>query len=99
MRRHALNHNAITLSGQPAVLVYGYRMTPRNLTELRDMPSGPERIAAADQYIAEREDAIKEARAIRNADVRALVAEHGPAAAARMTGLSLSTVKLVRGQP
>lgn len=73
-------------------------MTPRTLAALRDLPPGPERIAAADAYISEREEAIREARAIRNADIRALVAEHGPAAAARMTGLSLSTVKLVRGQ-
>lgn len=73
-------------------------MNPRNLTELRALPPGPERVAAADQYIAERKAAIEEARAIRNADIRDLVAEHGPAAAARMTGLSLSTVKLVRGQ-
>lgn len=73
-------------------------MTPRNLTELRDMPPGLERIAAADAYIAERLSAIDDARAIRNADLRALVAEHGPAATARMTGLSLSTVKLVKGQ-
>lgn len=73
-------------------------MTPRNLTELRAMPPGSDRVAAADAYIAERESAIKEARALRNADVRALVAEHGPAVTARMTGLSLSTVKLVRGQ-
>jgi len=79
-------------------MVYGYRMTPRNLDALRAMPPGPERIAAADAYISEREDAIKEARAIRNADVRALVTEHGLATTARMTGLSLSTVKLVRGQ-
>lgn len=73
-------------------------MNPRNLAQLRDMPAGPDRIAAAGEYIAEREGAIEEARKIRNADIRALVAEYGPSAAARMTGLSLSTVKLVKGQ-
>lgn len=73
-------------------------MNPRNLDALRGMPPGPVRIAAADRYIAERETAIKDARAIRNADIRALVAEHGPAETARLTGLSLSTIKLVRGQ-
>ncbi len=73
-------------------------MTPRTLKELRDLPPGPERIAAARAYIAERENAISEAMAIRNADIRALIAEKGLAEAARMTGLSLSTVKLVKGQ-
>lgn len=61
------------------------------------MPAGPERIAAADAYIVARQEAIKEARAIRNADVRHLVAEHGLAATARMTGMPLATVKSVRG--
>lgn len=73
-------------------------MTLRNLDALRALPPGVERVAAADAYIAEREEAIKDARAIRNADIRALIAEHGLAATARLTGLSLSTVKLVKGQ-
>jgi len=73
-------------------------MTQHDLDALRALPPGPERIAAADAYIAECEEAVRQARTIRNGDIRVLVAEHGPAAVARMTGLSLSTVKLVRGQ-
>ena len=73
-------------------------MNPRNLDALRRMQPGPERIAAAGAYIAEREHAIEEARTIRNGDIRALVAELGPAKTARLTGLSLSTIKLVKGQ-
>lgn len=79
-------------------MVYGHHMKPRTLKELRDMPAGPDRIAAARAYIAEREDAIKEAMAIRNADIRALVAEKGIAETARITDLSQSTIKLVKGQ-
>lgn len=72
--------------------------SPANITELRALPSGVERIQAADAYIAARETAIREARTIRDGDVRALVAEHGPAEAARRAGLSLSTVKIIRGR-
>jgi hypothetical protein len=90
--------SVIRIAGQPATLVYGYRMTPRNLTELRALPAGAARVAAADHYIDEREDAIKQARAIRNADIRELVAEHGLAKTARLLDIPLSTVKAVRGQ-
>lgn len=75
---------------------------PRTLKELRDMPAGIDRIKAAGAYIAEREAAIEEARAVRNADIRELLAKEdrktGPAAIARATGLSISTIKLVKGQ-
>lgn len=73
-------------------------MTPRNLDELRDMAPGLARVAAAGAYIAERKAAIEAALAIRNADIRDLAAELGPAKTARLTNLSLSTVKLVKGQ-
>lgn len=71
---------------------------PPNINALRAMTPGPERIRAADDYIAQREEAIRDARRIRDDDIRALVAEHGPAEAARRSGRSLSTVKLVKGR-
>lgn len=73
-------------------------MTPRNLQELRDMAPGPDRVAAADHYITERMEAIKEARIIRNADIRSLVAEIGLAKTARLLHMSPSTIKAVKGQ-
>lgn len=63
------------------------------------MPPGLDRIKAADAYIAEREKAIKEARTIRDADVRGLIAEHGPAGARDLTGYSASTIRVIRGRP
>lgn len=71
---------------------------PRTLKELQDMPPGPNRIIAARAYIAEREHAIADALAIRNADIRELIGQKGLAETARITGLSLSTIKLVKGQ-
>ena len=73
---------------------------PRTLQELRETPPGFARIAAASAYIAEREAAIEDARAIRNADIRELLKDPkmGPAKIAHETGLSLSTIKLVKGQ-
>lgn len=62
------------------------------------MTPGPERIQAAGTYIGQREEAIQEARRIRDDDIRALIKAHGPAEAARRAGLSLSTVKLIRGR-
>lgn len=73
-------------------------MTPRTLDALRALPPGADRIAAASAYIAERQAAIDDARAIRNGDIRALVAKHGVAETSRMTGIPQSTVKLVKGQ-
>lgn len=67
------------------------------LDELRAMPPGPERVAAVQAWIPVQRDLIKQARRLRNADVRALCAEHGPAETARMLGMALSTVKSIRG--
>jgi hypothetical protein len=58
-----------------------------------------ERVHAAERYIARGLEKIREARALRDADLRALVAEHGASQTARLAGLSLSTVKLVKGRP
>lgn len=74
------------------------RMPPRTLEELRAMTPGPARVAAANAYIAQREEAIEEARRIRNADIRALVAKKGPAVTARILDMKLSTIKAVKGQ-
>jgi hypothetical protein len=69
------------------------------LDELRRMKPGTDRVKAITEYIEQGEAKIADARKLRDADIRALAAEHGPAQAARMSGLSLSTVKLVRGRP
>lgn len=58
-----------------------------------------ERIHAADAQIALIEAEISEALAIRDADVRGLIAEHGPAGARDLTGYSASTIRLIRGRP
>lgn len=63
------------------------------------MAPGIDRIKAADAYIAQREEAIRAARAIRDSDVRGLVDQHGPAKTRDMTGYSASTIKLIRGRP
>ena len=73
-------------------------VTVPNLQELRRMAPGIERIQAADAYIAEREQAIEEARKLRDADIRTLIELHGPAKAARLAGRSLSTIKIIRGR-
>ena len=69
------------------------------LDELRRMKPGTDRIQAISDYIAQGEAKIADARRLRDTDVRTLAQEHGPAKAARMSGLSLSTVKLLRGRP
>lgn len=73
--------------------------SPATLDALRALPPGPARIAAADAYIAARQDAIRAARAVRDADIRDLITDVGPAEAARVAGRSLSTIKLIRGRP
>jgi hypothetical protein len=59
------------------------------------MTPGAERIQAINAYIEQREQATKNARKLRDEDVRALVADHGPSQAAQKSGLSLSTVKSI----
>jgi len=70
-----------------------------NLEQLRRLKPGPERIRAIGEYITQGEQKIAEARRLRDGDVRTLVAEHGPAEAARQSGLSLSSIKLIKGRP
>lgn len=66
-----------------------------DLDELRAMPPGLDRIAAAEGCIANHEDAVREARRIRDDGIRAWAAEHGPAETARATGMPLPTVKVI----
>lgn len=61
------------------------------------MPLGPEKVKAAQVAVEELEELVKVARRMRNAYVREMVAEHGPSKTARLTGLSLSTVKGIQG--
>ena len=73
--------------------------SPRNLDQLRAMPPGLDRIKAADAYISEREEAIRQARSIRDGDVRTLVAAQGVAKVRDLTGYSASTIRVIRGRP
>lgn len=63
------------------------------------MKPGLSRIAAVAEYIEQGEAKIRDARKLRDDDLRDLAAEHGPAKAARLAGVSLSTVKLAVGRP
>jgi hypothetical protein len=73
--------------------------SPRNLDELRSIQDQIERVKAAVVYIDNGLAKIAEARAIRDAAIRALAAKHGPTEVARRTGVGLSTVKaLSRGR-
>lgn len=60
-------------------------------------PGGP-RAAAIAEYIAGGEEKLREARRLRDEDFRALAAEHGPSKAARLAGVSLSTMKIAVGR-
>jgi hypothetical protein len=71
---------------------------PSTVDELRQITDPVQLIHTADAYIAHREADIRDARALRDAAIGALAREHGPAAAARMSGRSVSTVKIARGR-
>jgi hypothetical protein len=69
-----------------------------SLVELEALPPGPDRIRAANAYIAAGEAKVRAARDLRNADLRELARSVGPARAARACGMVLVTVKgLLRG--
>ncbi|MBA2324697.1 MAG: hypothetical protein H0V92_12035 [Pseudonocardiales bacterium] len=68
---------------------------PVTLQQLRGMKPGPERIRAITTYIEQGEQTIRSLRKLRDEDVRALVADLGPAQAAQKSGLSPSTVKSI----
>jgi hypothetical protein len=65
------------------------------LAALRAMHPGAERIRALGNYIKEGEEQLREARKLRNGDVRTLVKDLGPAQVAKESGLSLSTIKSI----
>lgn len=73
-------------------------MTVNNLRELYEMPPGVERVKAVNDYIRARTEAIREARELRDDDIRVLIDEHGLAKAARMVKISLTTAKMIRGR-
>ena len=71
--------------------------TARTLDDLRGITDDEALVAAAGAYLDRVRAAQREARALRNAAVARLVLEHGPSEAARRAGLSLTTVKALRG--
>lgn len=68
------------------------------LDDLSKRTPGAERLGALTEYIAAGESKLRDARVLRDEDLRVLAAEHGKAKAARMAGVSLSTVKLAVGR-
>jgi hypothetical protein len=72
-------------------------MAVSNLDELRKL-SGVELITAAGDYITNGEQKIKEARHLRDVAIAQLADEIGFAATARRVGMSLSSVRVIRGR-
>jgi hypothetical protein len=70
--------------------------TPRNLDELRSVKDPAAKVAAAHAYIQQRQEAIAQARQIRDAALRQLAAQLGVTATARACRVSVSHVKAVR---
>lgn len=68
---------------------------PQTLDQLREMEPGPRRIDAISRYINQGEEKIRDARKLRDDDVRALVSEVGPTKAAEACGLGIHTVKAI----
>lgn len=73
-------------------------MTVSNLHELKAMAPGAARAAAIREYLEAGEAKLREARLLRDEDLRVLAGAHGPSKAARMGSVSLSTVKLAVGR-
>jgi hypothetical protein len=69
-----------------------------NLDQIAQRPPGLERAEALSAYIKVGEEKLRAARALRDEDFRALAALHGKAGAARLAGVSLSTIKLSVGR-
>lgn len=57
-----------------------------------------DRVRAATAYIEERQKAIDDARRIADKDIRVIIDEHGIRPAARITGLSVTTIKLIKAR-
>lgn len=62
------------------------------------MKPGATRAVAINEYIANGEAKLREARKLRDEDLRVMAENHGPSKAARQAGVSLSTVKLAVGR-
>lgn len=72
---------------------------PGSLDQVKSIRDREARIRAATEYIDHALAKATEARQVRDADVRALIEKYGPSEAARRSGLSLSTVRLIKGRP
>lgn len=77
---------------------YPVRMTeaPKTLAELKAIPDPAQRARAARLYIERADSAKRDAQAIRDDAIRLLLKSNGPTAVAKLCGVSLSLVKLVR---
>jgi hypothetical protein len=81
---------------------HGYRVADvtarpsQTLADLRGATDALAGVQAARSYIEQLEWEITEAIKIRDAYLRKLIADNGPAATARLTGYGLSTVKTAR---
>lgn len=71
-------------------------MTPRNLDELRAIREPAARAVAAKAYIEQREQAIKEARQLRDDAIRAYSETHSISETAVACEVSPATVKVIR---
>jgi hypothetical protein len=69
------------------------------LAAARTLALREDRIRAASICIEHFGACVEEARRFRDEEVRALIRQYGPAEAARRSGLSLSTIKLIKGRP
>lgn len=74
-------------------------MTPKTLADVTAIRDPAERARAAKLYIEERvEKARRDALAVRDEAIRLVLESNGPTATAKLCGVSVSTVKLVRGR-
>jgi len=72
------------------------RMTgPANLAALQAITDPAEQARAAGAYIAQREEAIEKARAVRDAAIEVMLEEQGVTAVAKATGMSTAHVGMV----
>lgn len=62
------------------------------------MSPGADRAAAIAEYLRAGEEKLREARKLRDEDLRVLAEKFGPSEAARRAKVSLSTVKLAVGR-
>lgn len=68
------------------------------LNEALTSADAQERAAAAGALIEHHEDGLRAARRVRDDAIREMVGDCGPAETARRTGLSLSSVRVIKGR-